>query len=404
MTDHLLDARRPWRRRGVLAAAAAFSLGLIAGAALAQDIPETKLILADFGPPQSVGGIALQEYMKAVTEASGGRITFDFFPSAAVLAPAEQAAGIAAGTADMGQVLTPYNPADFPVSNWVAEMGTLPKGGVPFSQLYGSMAQTEFVRTNPDYLAEMNGQGLHVIGAAFTQAFDMLCNKPVKTLADAQGKRIRVGGKVWANEVQAIGMTPVPLVPTEIYEAFQRGIVDCLSIHPNVYLDYGLLDVPGTKYYVPVEFSGWNTAVLAINKAKWDAFPQSVRDVLNGAFPVFLEKQLEGNYARHTTFAALTDKNDVELIQPADDLVKALADYHAKALDGLAATAPPTVKDPAKLIADFKALQDKWKGLVEQAGYKPAPADIGERMKSYATPLDLKPFDAIIRAELARMP
>src|SRR5690606_24649861 len=126
-----------------------------------QDIPATKLSMSDFGPPNSAAGLSLQDYMKAVTEASGGKITFDYFPSASLLAPAEVAAGIAAGTADMGQVLTPYNPADFPVSNWVAELGTLPKGGVPFSQMYGSMAQVEFVRTNPEYLAEMEGQGLH---------------------------------------------------------------------------------------------------------------------------------------------------------------------------------------------------------------------------------------------------
>lgn len=391
-------------------AVAALGTALLASTAglsqvLAQaEIPAIHLTFADFSTPLSVGGVSATEYIKRVAELSGGKITIEYFPSASVLSPAEQAGGIASGTADMGPVFTPYTPADFPLSNWAAELGTLPKGGVPFSQMVGALAQTEFVRTNPDYIREMSGQGLHVIGSSFSQAFDLLCNKPVKTLADAAGKRIRVGGQVWALESQAIGMTPVPLGPTEVYEGFSRGIVDCLNLQPMVYLDLGLLDVPGTKYYVPLEFTGWNTAALAFTKSRWDSFPQAAKDVLTDAFSAYLEATVRENYARHTTFAKMTQGEGIELTQPAEDLVNALEEYHKQNLANLPSRAPANLAHPAKLIADFTALQEKWRGLVEAAGYTPAPADVNERMTAYQQPIDLSSFVEMMDKELSALP
>ncbi len=51
-------------------------------------------------------------------------------------------------------------------------------------------------------------------------------NKPIRTLADIAGKKIRTPGGMVEEIVKTLGGVPVKLVPGEFYQAFQQGIVD----------------------------------------------------------------------------------------------------------------------------------------------------------------------------------
>jgi len=54
-------------------------------------------------------------------------------------------------------------------------------------------------------------------------------------------------------------------------------------------------------------------------------------------------------------------------------------------------------------VADFRALVEKWRGIVDELGYAPAPVDINERMVTYSVQPDLEPFKQRLREEMARM-
>src|SRR5699024_10950283 len=68
----------------------------------------------------------------------------------------------------------------------------------------------------------------------------MICmGEPVQSVADFSGKRIRVPGAGWATEVEALGATPVNVVQAEVYEALERGVIDCAVQSPGNSLDLG---------------------------------------------------------------------------------------------------------------------------------------------------------------------
>lgn len=388
-----------WIRRVALPLTA---VAIFAAPALAQDFPEMRLTVNDLGAAGSTTGRALEAYTNAITEATGGKVTFELHMASGLLAPAEAAEGIGAGVADMGSMLTPYTPALFPVGNWMVGLGTLPKGGVPFATAYGGVAQVEYQLNTPELVDELAGVGLVMIGSAFNQAFDMLCTKPVATLADAQGKRIRTGGQLWSLEAQALGLIPVPLVPTELYEGFSRGIVDCLDLHVNGYFDFGLLDVPGKKYWTPVELAGWNASYYVMNKAKWDAMPPELQSIFRAKFPLYLETLFEAVSARHAEFAArLEASDDVEALAPDASLTDAIAKFQEGYIAGMVNNAPPTVTDPQAVIDRANASLAKWRQIALDSGLAPVPADIDERLASYANAPDLRPFLDKFAAEFA---
>lgn len=378
---------------GLVAAAMALG-GSLAGAtqAAAQDIPAINLVVSDLSQPGSAGARAWEAYAEAVGAASGGRITFEFFLASALLPPAEQGEGIGAGTATMGTVLTPYTPALFPVANWMVGFGLLPTGGVPYSNAYGSAGNNEAHLQTPELMDEFAAVGLQVIGTWYNQSFDMLCTKPVNDLAEARGTRIRTGGQLWSLETQALDMIPVPLVPTEIYEGFSRGIVDCLSLHPNGYLDMGVLGIAGSKYYVPLEMAGWNTQFVTVNKAVWDAMPAAAHLILRENLPLFFQKQFEGQIAKHLEFAQAVKDQGIEVLNPEPDLVDALQAFHDKYLADMITTAPPALKDPAAVVERAKASIEKWRRIADESGLTPAPENFAEREAYWTNAPDVGPF------------
>src|SRR5690606_38235254 len=160
----------------------------------------------------------------------------------------------------------------------------------------------EFAVTNALLNQEFNERGLQVLGASGAVAFDLMCNTPVKTAAVFKGKRARAAGQVFSREAEAVGMIPVPLVPTEMYEAFSRGIVDCVILHPSGYQDFGLVEVDKPKYFINTEFSGFNSSYFSINKAKYDGLPPLAQQILQDGFGAYLNSLGEGLFARHKSF------------------------------------------------------------------------------------------------------
>jgi TRAP-type C4-dicarboxylate transport system substrate-binding protein len=50
-------------------------------------------------------------------------------------------------------------------------------------------------------------------------------NKPVKTLEDIKGLKIRATGRI-ADITKSLGATPIPLEMVDVYESFRRGVLE----------------------------------------------------------------------------------------------------------------------------------------------------------------------------------
>lgn len=93
--------------------------------------------------------------------------------------------------------------------------------------------------------------------------------KPVRTLADLQGLKIRTAG-AWVDMTRALGAAPVQTAGGEIYPALERGVIDATewgtlweNISPGFYKVAKYLIIPGVHQpTAPFE--------LVINKAAWE--------------------------------------------------------------------------------------------------------------------------------------
>ena len=107
--------------------------------------------------------------------------------------------------------------------------------------------------------------------------------KPIRTLADLKGLKIRVSGRAAGYVMVKAGATPVMTDPAQIAQALAQGQIDAASFNaPKVDLSLGLGEV--TKYNIG---PGWNipsgVGGLMINKDAWDTLPPDLKKIIEVA-------------------------------------------------------------------------------------------------------------------------
>src|SRR5699024_7778198 len=144
------------------------------------------------------------------------------------------------------------------------------------------------VLSNDEVLEEFSSQGLKVLAPVVPYAnYDLLCVEPVTDAASAEGKRVRVAGDVWAQEVAAIGMQPVNLAPREIYEGLQQGVIDCDLNYSPGYIGNSTWGVD--KHYTPMPFSG-AMSYLVMSEDIWDDLSAEDQEILTVAVAVYFSE------------------------------------------------------------------------------------------------------------------
>ncbi len=107
--------------------------------------------------------------------------------------------------------------------------------------------------------------------------YQLISNKPVKSLDDIKGLRVRTFGylsKAWAG----LGGNPVSIPIPDIYPSLQKGILDAVLTQP-VSMHHSLRLTEIAKNYTKVNFGCLPTPVL-MNLATYNALPENVRKVM----------------------------------------------------------------------------------------------------------------------------
>jgi tripartite ATP-independent transporter DctP family solute receptor len=131
-------------------------------------------------------------------------------------------------------------------------------------------------------LAAMEAQGM--VGLAFYDSGARsvyTARKPVQTLADLKGMKIRVQqSDLFVAMVEALGANPTPMPYGEVYTGLKTGIVDAAE---NNFPSYeSSRHFEAAKYYVMTEHS-MAPEVLVFSKKIWDTLPEEDRKLIRKA-------------------------------------------------------------------------------------------------------------------------
>ncbi len=109
----------------------------------------------------------------------------------------------------------------------------------------------------------------------------MTRNKPIKTLADIKGLKIRTPSANQSRWLKALGATPVSFPVTQMYRALETGRVDALLVPPSVIRSFKIGEV--AKYFttgLDAAF-GRSPFFLVMNKKAWNGLESSHKIIID---------------------------------------------------------------------------------------------------------------------------
>lgn len=253
---------------------AALITGSAAVPALAQDFMWRLQTNLNPGDP---GHVAVEErFAKLVTEMSGGRIAFEVYPVGTLFPIADGLEAVGAGVAEMGMLTGGYFAGKIgPVAS--IESG-VPGGLRTPLESFDFFYKKGFIDIAREAYAPY---GVYYLGPQVSPQWDIVSNKPITSVADFQGLKIRAFG-LEAKWYESMGASPVFLSGSEIYTALATDAIDAARwASPSANKNISLQEV--AKYYVQPSPMPAPNNFFAVNEAAWNALPADLQAILREA-------------------------------------------------------------------------------------------------------------------------
>jgi TRAP-type C4-dicarboxylate transport system substrate-binding protein len=181
------------------------------------------------------------------------------------------------------------------------------------------LMETDTVKAIHDKAAKA---GLHAITTSFVVGSrNVLANKPINTVEDMKGLKIRVPGiTIYTDTFGALGTNFTPMPFSEVFSAMQTGVLNAVEVTPGNAYNYKIYDALGKgKAYYSMTKHILNVVGLFTGEGFWQSLPEEYRSII--------EKELraaahESNRAVAASDEALIQKMvaDGVTLVPIDDL------------------------------------------------------------------------------------
>lgn len=121
--------------------------------------------------------------------------------------------------------------------------------------------------------------GLHLIGAAATGLEALPSKRPIRTVDDLKGLKLRAPEGMVYNIFEKAGATPVNLPGSEVYTALEKGVIDAAdyTVFATNY-EQGLYKFASYPNYPG--FHSLPMVAVSLNKDIWDSLPDDLKSML----------------------------------------------------------------------------------------------------------------------------
>jgi TRAP-type mannitol/chloroaromatic compound transport system substrate-binding protein len=318
--------------------------GALAVPAVAQSLPAISWRLASSFPKtlDTIFGAA-DVFTRRVSQLTGGRFQIRAFAGGEIVPGLQVMDAVRAGTVEMGHTASYYYFGKDPTFSFDTAMPfglTSRQQTAWYEQGGGKELMREFFR----------GYGIiNFLGGNTGTQMGGWYRKPVKTLDDIKGMKIRIAGLA-GRVMERMGAVPQQIAGADVYPALEKGTIDAAEwVGPYDDEKLGLAKV-APYYYSPGWWEAGPQLSFYVGLKEWDKLPREYQAALEVA-----------TYEAHVVMQAEYDaKNPAALAR----LIKAGAklNYFSKPIMDAAYKASMQVMDEeAAQNAKFRKIYEPWK-------------------------------------------
>ena len=245
---------------------------MAAGMPWHEALAQEELKLHSFVPPTHVIWTdVITPWSQEVARLSNNKLTVRLFPAMQLGGrPPELYRQVVQGITDATFTLPGYTSADFPMMALTELPGTANSADDGTRKLWANFDKflaREYKDTKVLMLWNSDSASL------------MSKSKPIRTLEDLKGMKIRTPSAAQSAQLEALGATPIDMPVTQIYNNLDRGVIDATMIPMSAALDFKLIEV--AKYFTIDAPLGRSPFLVAMNKARYDKLPADLRKVID---------------------------------------------------------------------------------------------------------------------------
>lgn len=226
------------------------------------------------GPLMDIGA---QAFADEVRERSDGRINIEVFPAGTLGPGLKVAETVQNKVADMGHTWIGYD--------WGVDPTAVLFGGYAGSFDTEKMLHWLYRGGGAELMNEWRGEKFNLVSMPLfirTAEVFLHSRKPVQTLDDLQGLKLRTAG-AWLDMAKDLGAAPVTMPGGDVYTALERGTIDATewgtlweNISPGFHQVTKYVIIPGVHQpTAPFE--------LVINPDVWSEFSDADKELIRGA-------------------------------------------------------------------------------------------------------------------------
>lgn len=362
------------------------------------DIEPIELTTQLPGSPGGSGALHIEAYAEALEEWSGGKLTMEIAYGNAIVDPAQAPEALADGRLDFDYVYPLYDPSRYPANGALASASHLGEHDPVAGTLQGIAGFLESSMATPEIMEEMEADGVKMlIPFGPTSSNGLLCTEPLSEAADLEGAQVRVSGSAHAQQVEALGMSPVSLAYSELYQALQRGTIDCAMNATWTAMPLGIVPI-AHNYTIDVEVGFARTPFgLGFGLAEWESLPLVAQQLIYDRLDVYIETMLvESIWQDMAAGADVIAEEGGTISGFGDEVAESLTEVNEQLLDEVRAS---EALDGEAFVSDTSAALDKWRGVVvDELGYPEIDHD--EFLDWYSEGVDLGPYMDLLREDV----
>lgn len=317
------------------------------------------------GPKSTTNTVTMTRYLEKIKKDTNGAISFKLLAGGQVATANGTVDAVKDGTIDAGIAIAPYSPGALPATNMLFNTNTL--GNDPVAAT-GALMETILLHC-PQCLAEYKKSNAVAFAGYAVPPYELMCTKPVKTVADLKGLKVRASaGGIYI--MKLAGATPVAMTVPDGVEAMERGTVDCSWSVLNWLTNFGYIDV--TKYVLdyPLGMAG-PPLPFYLNRKVWEGMTAAQRKVLFDDAPFLVATEtMDSELASTEAAVAKAKAKGIVFIKGGKDF-DAVMEQHAKDQRARNAkiAAEHGVKNPEAILDALDTAMVKWRKLSKQIGH-----------------------------------
>jgi TRAP-type C4-dicarboxylate transport system substrate-binding protein len=308
-------------------------------------------------PTSAVHTDGAEVFKKLVEQKSAGRIKVNLFPAAQLGAAKKHFELVKGGVAEAAITLVTYHPEELPVNNLMLVPGLYDQLWTGIQGLWRALHEPGPMRD------EFTTKGVVPLAVFSTPEYEVQStNRPLKSLDDLKGLRLRSSGGLMNEALKLLGATPVEVPAADMVGALQARLVDGTALPLYTFKTYGLDKL--------VKYSSTDLGVgpgapfiLFMNAKFFYEMPEDLRKILYDAGKETSYAGMNGHLKLNEA-AVATYKDKVQFVEFGPKV-------RQEAANKLVPLKETWVSSVASIGIDGKKVIDQYQGLVKASTSKP---------------------------------